>query len=29
MLLEGTLTNGGGSFTFTQRGEALFAQFLQ
>lgn len=28
MLVEGSLSNGGGSFVFTQRGDALFAQYL-
>ncbi|KAK4045976.1 Stress response protein nst1 [Microbotryomycetes sp. JL201] len=27
MLMEPTVVNGGGSFTFTQRGDGLFAQF--
>lgn len=28
MLQEGNLVNGGGAFTFTQRDQALFAQFI-
>lgn len=28
MLTDGTMTNGGGSFTFTQRGEGLYAQYI-
>jgi hypothetical protein len=27
MLQEGNLVNGGGSFSFTQRGEGLYAQY--